>query len=350
MGDTEKMGGTNMKKICLLTIWMGKLPESFWLWMITAKKNPTVDFFVITDNKGLVDNENVHFINMTMKSMKERFEQIVGFPVKLESPYKICDYRPLFGKAFSEILQPYEFWGQCDIDLIFGNISKFITDEILEQYDKILDAGCFVLYRNCETMNNLYERSMEKDNMAYPYEKAFRTQFACYFDEYMGMSILGWKYCRVFRDQLEEKVVQDFSWQRLNFQSYISDDSFLFQWKDGRLYRHMCDKEGKILLGQEPVECMLAHIQNRNMEHTITSQEVLQKKEFWIVPNKYQLEKPEGELYSSLERQVYMELIQKKDRQRSIKNLKSYGLLDYILHFIRSRRIRKWIIEEKKFF
>ena len=34
--------------------------------------------------------------NMNTSDIEERFEQIVGFPVKLESPYKICDYRPLF--------------------------------------------------------------------------------------------------------------------------------------------------------------------------------------------------------------------------------------------------------------
>ena len=339
-----------MKKICLLTVWMGRLPESFWLWKAAAKRNPTVDFYIITNNEGLVDEENVHFINMTMKKLKERFEEIAGFSVKLDTPYKVCDYRPLFGKAFSDILQTYEFWGHCDIDLILGDIRKFITDEILEKYDKILDAGCFVLYRNCETMNNLYEKSMDKENMAYPYKKAFRTQYACYFDEYMGMSILGWKYCKVFRDQLEEKVVQDFGWQQLNFQSYISAGSFVFQWKDGRLYRYMCDEHGRIRSEQEPVECMLVHIQKRKMELTFTEEEIVAKNEFWIVPNRYQLEKPEGELYSLSQRQEYAHQIQKQDRKRSMKNLKSYGLLDYIFHFIRSRRIRKWIIEEKKFF
>lgn len=339
-----------MKKICLLTVWMGKLPEYFWLWMTTAKRNPTVDFFFITDNTGLESQKNVRFIHMTMESVRERFQEIVGFPIKLKVPYKLCDYKPIYGKAFADIVEPYDFWGHCDIDLMFGDIRKFITDELLEHYDKILDAGCFVLYRNCEVMNNLYERSMEKENMAYPYKKAFRSQFACYFDEYMGMSILGWKYCKVFRDQLEEKVVQDFSWQRLNFQSYISKENFVFQWKEGRIYRYLCDEKGKILLGQKPVEYMLAHIQKRKMEIAFSKEELALKNEFWIIPNRYQIEKPEGELYNSLKQQEYAQMIQKQDKQRSIKNLRNYGVVDYILHFIRSRRIRKWIIKEKKFF
>lgn len=339
-----------MKKICLLTVWIGELPEYFWLWMTTAKRNPSVDFFFITDNTGLVDEENIHFVNMTMEDVRERFQRILGFPIKLKVPYKLCDYKPVFGKAFAEIVEPYDFWGHCDIDLMFGDIRKFITDELLEQYDKILDAGYFILYRNCDIMNNLYKRSMEKDNMAYPYKKAFRSQFACYFDEYMGMSILGWKYCKVFRDQLEEKMVQDFSWQHLNFQSYISEESFVFQWRNGKIYRYRCGDSGNLLLEKEPVEYMLAHIQKRKMEVTFSKEEFAQKNEFWIVPNRYQLEKPEGELYSVSQQKEYAELIQKQDKQRSIKNLMSYGVMDYILHFIRSRKIRKWIIDEKKFF
>lgn len=339
-----------MKKICLLTVWMGKLPDYFWLWMTTAKRNPTVDFYLITDNTGLEDEGNIHFINMTMESVRERFQEIVGFPIKLKVPYKLCDYKPIYGKAFEEIVKTYDFWGHCDIDLMFGDIRKFITNERLEQYDKIFDAGYFILYRNCDAINTLYERSMERDNMAYPYKKAFRSQFACYFDEYMGMSILGWKYCKVFRDQLEEKVVQDFSWQRLNFQSYISEESFIFQWKDGRIYRYLCDEKGRLLPDQQPVEYLLVHIQKRNMKIAFSKKELALRNEFWIVPNRYQLEKPEGELYNILKQQEYAEMIQKQDRQKSIKNLRTYGLVDYILHFIRSRRIKKWIIKEKKFF
>lgn len=329
---------------------MGKLPDYFWLWMTTAKRNPTVDFYLITDNTGLEDEGNIHFINMTMESVRERFQEIVGFPIKLKVPYKLCDYKPIYGKAFEEIVKTYDFWGHCDIDLMFGDIRKFITNERLEQYDKIFDAGYFILYRNCDAINTLYERSMERDNMAYPYKKAFRSQFACYFDEYMGMSILGWKYCKVFRDQLEEKVVQDFSWQRLNFQSYISEESFIFQWKDGRIYRYLCDEKGRLLPDQQPVEYLLVHIQKRNMKIAFSKKELALRNEFWIVPNRYQLEKPEGELYNILKQQEYAEMIQKQDRQKSIKNLRTYGLVDYILHFIRSRRIKKWIIKEKKFF
>ena len=339
-----------MKKICLLTVWMGKMPENFWLWKMTAKRNSTIDFYLITDNEELADEDNIHFLYMNMEQVRDRFEKITGFPIKLKVPYKLCDYKPLYGKAFPEIVDKYDFWGHCDIDLLFGDIRKFITEDMLEQYDKVLECGWFILYRNCESMNNLYKKSLDKDNMAYPYNKAFRNQYACYFDEYMGMSILGWQYCKVFRDQLEEKIAQDFSWQRLNFQSYITGENFVFHWKDGRLYRVLCDETGKVLEESEPAEYMLVHIQKRKMDITFSKEELEEKNEFWIVPNQYQLGKPNRKLYTEKQKQEYAKEIHKQDRQRSIKNLRTYGLIEYIPHFIRSRRIRKWIIREKKFF
>ena len=49
----------------------------------------------------------------------------------------------------------YDFWGYCDIDLIFGNIRKFITDDILDKYDKILSRGHFTLFRNKDSINTI---------------------------------------------------------------------------------------------------------------------------------------------------------------------------------------------------
>ena len=43
----------------------------------------------------------------------------------------------MFGHIFSDYLVGYDFWGYGDIDLIYGNISKFITRDMLEQFDCI---------------------------------------------------------------------------------------------------------------------------------------------------------------------------------------------------------------------
>lgn len=339
-----------MTKLCMLAIWMGKFPNTFDLWKQTVLNNPTIDFYVITDNEGLRDEGNLRFMHMTLPEVKQRFQRLMDFRITLETPYKICDYKPLYGEAFQEITKDYEFWGHMDLDIILGDVRAFLTEEMFQTYDKLFEAGCFVIYRNTEEMRNLYKLSMDKENMAYPYKKAFRCDYACYFDEYMGMNILGWKYQKkVFRDQTTEDVVQDFGWQTLDFCSYITKESFVMQWKDGKLYRHLCDEAGRIKEGTAK-EYMLVHIQKRKMEVNITPEEFSAGRELWIIPNCFQAERPQGELYTEQEKQQYAELIRENDKKRSIRNLKQFGPIQYIPHFIRSRRIRKWIFKEKGFF
>jgi len=338
-----------MKKICLIAVWMGKLPDYYPIWEITAKANKTIDFWLVSDQVENGIDGNITFVHEDMEHLKQRFQKLFTFPIKLNTAYKICDYKPIYGSAFPEIVEGYDFWGHCDLDIIFGDIRKFITDELLDAYDKLFDAGFFILYRNTPQLKEMYKLSDKKENMAYSYKKAFTTDYSCYFDEYMGMSILGTQYCRTFRDQLTERMVQDFGWQTLGFQSYITEEYFVFQWKDGRLYGKKCDMYGDEI--QEPGrEFLLVHIQKRNMEMKFPVVELLKKREFWIVPNKYMLSRPEGELYTQAQAEEYARGIVVKNKERRIRNMKQFGVIQYIPHMFRSRRIRKWITQVKKFF
>lgn len=339
-----------MTEICLLTIWMGELPDTFFLWKKTAHSNSSIDFYLITDQKTEQSAGNITVIYSDLPAVKKRLEKLLNMKITLEYPYKLCDYKPLWGMAFPEIVSKYAFWGHVDLDVILGDIRSFITEELLQNYDKLLEGGWLTLYRNRENVRLLFQKSMDKDNMAYPYKAAFRTKYACYFDEYMGMNILAWNYgYRVFRDQLTERYVQDFSWQKLPFQSYITKRYFLFEWKEGKLYRHFCDESGKIL-PEKPQEILIAHIQKRKMQVNFTVEEWQKKNAMWIIPNTFTLEKPEQELYTEQEKILYEEKIKQSDKKRSIGNLKKYGILNYIPHFIRSRRIRHWIVRKKGFF
>lgn len=44
---------------------------------------------------------------------------------------------------FQEYIKDYDFWGHCDADLIFGDIRKFVTDDILNKYDRLGVDGFF---------------------------------------------------------------------------------------------------------------------------------------------------------------------------------------------------------------
>jgi hypothetical protein len=90
----------------------------------------------------------------------------LGFQVNLQFGYKLCDFKPAYGFLFSELLDGYDFWGQSDIDIIYGDIRGFITNEMLEQYDFIsirhdYTTGCFALYRNTGLLNTIFMRSKD---------------------------------------------------------------------------------------------------------------------------------------------------------------------------------------------
>lgn len=339
-----------MKKICVMNIWIGPFPSFYPLWELSATRNPSIDFVVISDRKEWKDKENIRYIYMELEEIKKRIQLLFPFEIKLERAYKLCDYKPVWSLAFPEIVEGYDFCGYCDFDLIFGNIRSFITEEILERYDKILEQGNFTLYRNTDEVKNLFRQSMSKDNMAYPYKAAFQCNYACYFDEYMGMNILGWKNPRVLRDQTQERMVLDFGWQKLNFESYITGRTFLCRWKNGELYRYFCHRDGTLDAKALPTPNMLVHIQKRAMEIEFEMDRPEDIGEFWIIPNRFTLQKPQGPLHSEAECRVYEHDVKRQDRLRQLRNVRENGIVDYIPHFFRSRRIKKWIAKVKKFY
>lgn len=73
------------------------------------------------------------------------------------------------------------FWGMCDIDIIFGRIREFMTEELLEEYDIINTrhdylTGSFLLFKNNTEINSLFTRSKD-------YIKIFTSDKHYCFDE-----------------------------------------------------------------------------------------------------------------------------------------------------------------------
>lgn len=98
-------------------------------------------------------------------------------------PYKLCDYKPAYGYIFEEYLSSYKFWGHCDIDTIMGNLNKYITNDLLNNYDKLFCLGHFIMYRNSYDNNRTF---MKPINGNYLYKKSFTNPNITVFDETFG--------------------------------------------------------------------------------------------------------------------------------------------------------------------
>ncbi|QLC64861.1 hypothetical protein LPB248_00770 [Flavobacterium sp. LPB0248] len=158
----------NSHSIAMITCWYGVYPWYFPYFIKSCSYNPTIDFFIVTDNREEIFDkpDNVIIIDMTLEEFKINATKKLGFDIVLNNPYKLCDYKPAYGFLFSDLIASYDFWGHGDIDMVYGDIRGFITDELLENYDIIntrhdFITGTFCLYRNNEKMNMLFTESRD---------------------------------------------------------------------------------------------------------------------------------------------------------------------------------------------
>lgn len=172
-----------MNRIALIIPYFGTLPNYFSLWLKTAAYNKNFDFLLFTDC-NLAEYGvpyNVKCIQMTFDEVKQRVGNILNFKYVLHNPYKLCDYKPLYGLIFSDYLREYEFWGHCDPDIIWGDLSAYITDDILSRYDRLYRRGHLCIYRNVPEINRAAITLPQKGKISY--QDVYRHKYIAHYDE-----------------------------------------------------------------------------------------------------------------------------------------------------------------------
>lgn len=169
--------------IASLTCWYGEYPWYFPYFLHSCSYNPSVDFYIISDNQIQIDNkpDNVKIIYKTLDEIKLSASQKLGFKVNIDYSYKLCDFKPAYGFLFPEIIKGYDFWGITDIDIVYGSIRNFMTEEILNNHDIISSrhdyiTGSFCLFRNNDYVNKLFMKSKD-------YKMVFSNPVHYCFDE-----------------------------------------------------------------------------------------------------------------------------------------------------------------------
>lgn len=170
-----------MKSIIFIIPYFGHFNNYFEIWLNSCAHNPTIDWLIFTDCKDEHNYpENVKVVYTTFADIRSRFQSFYDFPISLEKPYKLCDFRPAYGEVFYDYIKDYDFWGYCDIDLVWGDMRKFLTEEILGQYDKIGNHGHCCILRNTDELRKLYR--YESDTRI-TYNEAFSSSLSFLFDE-----------------------------------------------------------------------------------------------------------------------------------------------------------------------
>jgi hypothetical protein len=148
-------------RVAFLIPFVGQWPEWTGLFFQSCRSNPQVDVLLLSQSEPKFPlPENVCVVKISLEEMVRRFETALGLKLGKVSGHKLCDFRPFYGLAFADILRPYEFWGYCDADMMFGDLSRLLTAEFFENTDAFSAhdqqfVGHFTLLRNTDAVNRL---------------------------------------------------------------------------------------------------------------------------------------------------------------------------------------------------
>ena len=283
-----------MKKCCFIVPYYGKLPDFMPVFLKSCGQDPNFAWLLFTnDTTPLPYPENVRVVYNSFEDFKALAEKKLGFPVRLDKPYKLCDLKPTYGFLFEEYLTEFSFWGHCDLDVIMGKLGDFLTDELLEQYDKLFCMGHMTLYRNTPENNRLF---MSEHNGEALYRRVFTDPEICWFDEeYKDDNNINQIFLRqgkrVYQKDLSLNMyIGSRKFRRVEYvgrdnsaadeHGYAVEDyrPALYYWDRGKILR-VWSKDGK--LQQE--EFLYTHLQYRAIRYR---PEVLSADLFRILPDR----------------------------------------------------------------
>lgn len=169
-----------MKKIAYVLPYFGHFPKGFELFLMSCKNNSTIDWLIFTDDKTKYDYPpNVKVKYYSFDDIKKKVQKNFDFKIVLDKPYKFCDFKPAYGEIFSDELKEYDYWGMCDLDLVWGDIRKFMNDEILEKFERIGFQGHSTLFKNTKEVNGRYRTPLDEED----YKYCFTHEGSFCFDE-----------------------------------------------------------------------------------------------------------------------------------------------------------------------
>ncbi len=240
-----------MPKILLIIPYFGRWPFWFDLFLHTCRFNPTVNWLLIGDAEIPQDApSNVAFKRVTYEAYLEYVSDRLGIQFKPTRPYKLCDLKPMYGFLHEEELKKFDFWGFCDLDVVFGDLRHFLNDELLA-HDVISChatriSGHFALLRNTPVLREAFrmvegwsDRVCDQKNHQLD-EKAFSKLFIRYknYPAWLRPFLPGFNRLGVRCSFIERYSTPDcrIAWEdgSRNFPSE-------WYWRDGRLTNNASD-------------------------------------------------------------------------------------------------------------
>ena len=155
-----------MPSIVIFITHFGAWPAWIDFFVEFRKKNSDINWVLLSDSGPLPRNnaQNIKIVPLTLPqstlgSLAKRFEYASAPRIA----YKIADIRPAFGEIHADMVRGYDFFGYGDLDVIYGRIRDFYTNDILARYSVLSThperlCGHFALLRNIRPLRRAFRR------------------------------------------------------------------------------------------------------------------------------------------------------------------------------------------------
>jgi hypothetical protein len=132
----------------LLAPWFGPLPTWYRLWFDNISRLGQFGFDVYV-------TQDQHDFNARVKATLG-IENAIG-----DDGRKVCDYRCAFGLLYADLIDGYDFWGHTDLDMVYGRVERYVTDDFLDGLELHSNhptyvSGPWSLYGNDRAINELF--------------------------------------------------------------------------------------------------------------------------------------------------------------------------------------------------
>jgi hypothetical protein len=116
------------------------------------------------------ENSNKRKMAAMDDGRQEELLDLVASFIKI-NPYGLVEFKPALGHIFAEFIEGYSHWGYSDFDILFGDLSRWITPDELTDFDivtygygdqqRVYLRGQFTFHKNDRTKVNQLWRACE---------------------------------------------------------------------------------------------------------------------------------------------------------------------------------------------
>lgn len=192
--------------------YFGRLPSYLGTYLASLV-DKHLDVLWISDLPVPRHPENFKIIPMTFDELKARIAERLGVPVSLDRPFRLCDFKPMYGQIFEDLLEDYDYWGFGDCDLVYGEpFNDFLDETVLSgKYDAISLAAAYLagptsFFRNDARMRTFYQKARNWKDVCLATSSQFFDECGGGFHPQLSAGTMTMEDCSRIRDSFAAAI------------------------------------------------------------------------------------------------------------------------------------------------